>query len=233
MKHFALIGKSISHSKSPSIYKNLLRIPHDYHLLDCESESKIPSLTELSKKYIGINITSPYKKYFINQVEPSRNVINCKSLNCLKYFNDKWFAENTDYLAIAELLNTKFSQFLNQPVVILGDGVMSNVVVAVLKEMKKTYIVLSRKKTEGFNQLNLEQFTNNNLNSFLVINTCSRDFVFNGKLPSNSVFWDFNYAFTPHLSNPIFSQANYVDGEELLLLQAKYACTFWSDIIKL
>ena len=231
MKQFALIGKSISHSKSPLMYKNLLNIPHEYHLLDIESEFQIPSLASLAKKYVGINITSPYKKFYMNQAELSKNVIKCNSLNCLKYINETWYAENTDYLAIVELLKVKYVTFLQHQVVILGDGVMSKVVIAALDEMKTPYKVFSRRLTDNFDQLNLEHLTENVEDSILIINTCSRDFIFKGKLPLNFLFWDFNYAFAPHLSHKKFSKSNYTDGEELLFLQAKYACLFWSDII--
>jgi shikimate dehydrogenase len=230
MKKFALIGKAISHSKSPQMYKTLLNIPHEYHLLDFNSELEIPSLTKLSQTYLGLNITSPYKKLFLKQVEFSETVRKCQSLNCLKFIDNIWKAENTDYLAIDELLRSKFQKYLNQPVIVLGDGVMSSVLTAVLTEAKRSFVVLSRKKTKYFDQINLEEYTDDK-NPLLIVNTCSRDYVFGGKLPQDALFWDFNYSFSPHLNHSVLNSSNYVDGEELLFLQAKYACIFWSDII--
>lgn len=231
MKHFALIGKSISHSRSPQVYQQLLRFPHEYHLLDFENELEIPNLTDLATKYVGINITSPYKRWFLRKVSSSEFAKKCGSINCLKFKNNIWEAENTDYLAILELFKIKFPTYLFQSVAILGDGVMSQVVIEALNEVKCKYQVLSRKTIDNFDELNLNLYCEDIKKPFLIINTCSRDYVFHGQVPANALFWDLNYAFTPHLINPVFTNDNYIDGEELLLLQAKYACAFWSDIL--
>ncbi len=231
MKKFALIGKSISHSKSPEMYKKILTIKHEYHLLDFQSEDQIPSLEQLAKIYSGINITSPYKKYFLDKVELSVHVKQCESLNCLKNINGNWLAENTDYLAIKDLLNQRFSNYLKQAVVILGDGVMSGVVLSALNVLGVKAFQLSRKKTDSFAQVKIKNFRESPETPLLIINTCSRDFVFNGEMPNNALFWDLNYAFQPHLAHKSFTNLNYVDGEELLFLQAKYASLFWSDIL--
>ncbi len=58
----ALIGKNISHSKSPEIYNKLLNNQVEYTLLDCDTVDAIPSLDELMKKFDGVSITSPYKE---------------------------------------------------------------------------------------------------------------------------------------------------------------------------
>jgi len=68
MNKFALVGKDISHSRSPEMYRKLISSDVKYDLLDYQSDLDIPTAVELLSKYDGINITSPYKKNFLNQV---------------------------------------------------------------------------------------------------------------------------------------------------------------------
>ena len=49
----ALIGKNISHSKSPEIYNKLLNNQVEYHLLDYPSINEIPEMDFFSKNFDG------------------------------------------------------------------------------------------------------------------------------------------------------------------------------------
>ena len=65
---FALIGKSISHSLSPKMYRDIFQCELDYELLDIQDEKELPSLSRLASLYNGVNITSPYKKFYSDSV---------------------------------------------------------------------------------------------------------------------------------------------------------------------
>jgi shikimate dehydrogenase len=228
MRKFALLGKNIQHSKSPEIYKALISPSIQYDLLDYENESDIPTAKELLDLYEGINITSPYKKVFLNDVILNPSAEKTSAINCLRKNGDKIFAENTDYMAIIDILNSFVENEGELVVAILGDGVMSKVTQVALTQLSIPWAVFSRKKTSNFARLNLEEVYKDKKQILLTINTCAREFVFSGTLPPNSIFWDFNYSFEAHSSKIPSKIRQYHDGLSMLLKQAEYAVAFWS-----
>lgn len=229
MNKFALIGKDISHSRSPEMYRKLISPNVQYDLLDYKSEDEIPSATQLLNIYDGINITSPYKKHFLNQVELTKAAQEIGAINCLKKDKSgKIIGENTDYLAILDILKQMQKDSGEIEVIILGDGVMANVAKIALKNLGLICKVLSRKQTKDFNQLNLIDHFQSPTALPVVINTCAREFIFNGIIPNRALFWDFNYNFSQHSSQIPGKVHKYVDGLEMLEQQAFYAVAFWS-----
>lgn len=228
MNKFALVGKNISHSRSPEMYRKLISPDVEYDLLDYQSELEIPTAAELLSKYDGINITSPYKKHFLNQVELTPIAKEIGAINCLKNKDGKLFGENTDYLAIVDILKDMQDKHGEIEVIILGDGVMANVAKTALIHLNLKFKVLSRKQTEDFNQLNLIKHFQVTTARPVVINTCAREFIFNGTIPDTALFWDFNYNFDQHSASIPGKVYKYVDGLEMLERQAFYAVAFWS-----
>ena len=231
MNKFALIGKDISHSRSPEMYRKIISKDIHYDLLDYQNELDIPSALELLNLYDGINITSPYKKHFIKQVELTVTARKIGAINCLKKENGKIIGENTDYLAIVDILQQMQRDYGEMEIIILGDGVMSNVSQLALKNLGLSYKVLSRKQTKSFDQLNLVKYFHSMTALPVVINTCAREFIFNGIIPDRALFWDFNYNFGPHLTFLSCKVHKYVDGLEMLERQAFYAVAFWSKSV--
>lgn len=231
MIKLALVGKDIQHSKSGEIYRRLLGSDIQYDLLDCENSSLIPSVADLFKVYDGVSVTSPYKKHFLGQVQLSAQASSLGAINCLKKGSGGFSGENTDYLAIVEILRKLKVKYLDLSVVLLGDGVMSRVAEAALGQLGIEYKIFSRKITEDFDQLNLtttfEQVFNRTKQK-IVLNTCAREFVFKGFIDKQTIFWDFNYNFIPHSSALQVKSQCYIDGMEMLELQAVYALSFWS-----
>ena len=225
MHRFALVGKNIQHSKSPEIYRRLISPAITYDLLDYSNEKDIPAAKELLEKYDGINITSPYKKHFQDQVALTDSAKKTGAINCLRKKNGILEGDNTDYKAIVDILSAFKKQRQNLEVVILGDGVMSRVTQIALDEVLLSYKTYSRKMTKDFDQLNLESLPSENL----IINTCAREFVFRGKIHPKSIFWDFNYAFPEHASTLPAQISLYLDGLSMLERQAQYAVAFWSE----
>lgn len=222
MPKYALVGKNISHSQSPQIYRKLIGEDIQYDLLDYSNSADIPSAFDLLKTYDGINITAPYKKHFFSQVELTPNAQAVGALNCLKKSNGKILAENTDYFAVLDLLRDYLASGIKN-IIILGDGVMARVTLEALKKLNVKAEQYSRKNTEEFEYIELTKHSRQ-----LIINTCAREYLFKGKLSEDSVFWDYNYNNSNQraaLEDKIF---RYVDGFELLNLQAQYAVAFWS-----
>lgn len=230
MHKLALVGKNISHSMSPALYKKLLSSSVEYDLLDYKDISQIPAVEILMSNYDGINITSPYKKHFIGQVELVGAAKKIGAINCLKKSEGRILGANTDYYAVMDQLRLFLETHESLNVVVLGDGVMSTVTQESLMKLRVPFKIFSRKLTDQFHQLDLINFFASSEMRPLIINTCSRDYVFNGDLPKNSIFWDYNYNFSAHSSLLAPKIFQYLDGLKMLEDQAKYAVAFWSGV---
>lgn len=225
MISLALLGKDILHSKSKEIYEELLAKKIDYKIYDCPSPAEIPTLTEVFKTRIGLSITSPYKRFYLDQVEISGPKLN--AINCIKKSGDKYLATNTDYLAVEEIVEDFISEFKTLFFVILGDGVMSEITQKLLEIKGLSYQVFSRKLTSDFIGLNIPDKIGAVSGQVIIVNACSREFTFSGKLSPDYLFWDYNYNFLPHQEGLPSKVLQYVDGLSMLKLQAKYAINFW------
>lgn len=215
----ALIGKDIQHSKSPEVYKSLLNFDFTYDLLDFSSSDLIPQIDDLLSNYHGVNITSPYKKSYLLEVKLDVSSKKTEAINCLFRKNKLYFGANTDYLALQKLIPS----FNKKKFVILGNGVMANVVSLILHEQNFHFTKYFRTVSDDIDQLNLTDHNNS-----LIINCCSRDYNFQGKLSNDSIFWDLNYSHQKNYNFCTDNSYNYIDGYNLLVDQARQALTFWS-----
>lgn len=213
----ALIGDGIKHSKSPQIYKDIYSGQVEYDLIDIPLGHKLPHIKDLMKSYNGISITTPYKESFLSQVKASERAKTIKAVNCI-YLDSNLFmnGENTDFLALEDIIKSRMSYF--ESAIILGSGVMARICIDICKLQKVGYEVIARKIHGDISNINLEKFENS-----LIINCCSRSFIFMGKIHSSSMFYDLNYAQVEQQRLSERLGYEYVDGEELLMKQAKYA----------
>ena len=219
----ALIGKNISHSLSPSVYEKLLGSDlESYSLLDYESEFDIPPVKQLLSEFDGISVTAPYKKYMLNQCDSLTEEAKITgSINCIKYINKKVIGGNSDFLALEKILPDLVVPFEN--IIVLGNGSMFNLSSLIFRNMNTSFRQIFRKQDGDFTSIDLRLYTE----PLLVINTCSRDFLFKGMMNSSDTYYDFNYSLQKQYN--IFQKINvdYIDGEKLLFLQAEFALIFW------
>lgn len=224
MIKLALIGRDISHSHSPELYKKILHAPHIYELIDIKLEADLPSIDHLAKYYRGVNITAPwkpsYQKFCIASMQ------RWGAVNCLRFLNNKCEATNTDVLALQEIIPKLQSTYSPSIWTILGDGVMSAVVSRILIDQQIEHKVFSRRRGDNMqNPIRSEFFKKNETK--IVVNCCSRAYTFQGQLDSRTVFWDLNYAHEVHEKCLPKRCLAYIDGMELLEIQAKHAVKFW------
>ena len=226
MIKLGLIGSKISHSRSPEILSEFISEKFEYDLIDIDYPENLPSFEELKNKYHGLNITAPYKKAYADRVNVSDNLVKKLGvINTLRFDSDSVFATNTDLLALREIIRRDHLD--KKAFHILGSGSMAQVVSTVLGELDLSFKIYSRSSS------NLGLFVENTQDYFksendLIINCCSRDFVFT---PENKVFahfWDMNYSFSEHSAHLPHHVLSYQDGLELLRLQAKHAVGFWN-----
>jgi|SRR5690606_19169450 len=225
MIRLALLGKNISHSLSPDLYREIYgRENLQYQLFDCRESTDIPSLENMFLGIDGLSITAPYKEHFLNEViinDPT--VEKLRAINCIGKKANTFLATNTDLSAMRRLLPPLLS---GRTLVVLGSGAMTRVVSAVASEMGATLVQWSRRNTPAeFRSMPLESISDGNV---LVVNCCAREYVFSHKLPENALFWDMNYRHQAHQESFQTISSQYIDGLNLLKGQAEDAAAFWS-----
>lgn len=223
----ALLGFPIAHSLSPSLYREFLgeRLK-SYELLEIEDPSMIPGIASLSEKFDGLSITSPHKKHFFNDVIVTSPIVReLKAINTISFRKSGVYGTNTDVTAVEQILLRLKKEHGELALIVLGGGVMARVTVMVARGLNIPFEQYSRKKGDNIAQLDLSHPRDIQT---VVINSCSRDFIFSGKLNQEFIFWDYNYSFLPHQSTIPSQVKTYMDGQEMLRLQALAAIDFWS-----
>jgi shikimate dehydrogenase len=222
----ALIGRDISHSRSPDLYRKLIGPNIVYDLLDFNSSTELPTLNDLAIQYDAVNITSPYKTHYLSKVEINDPMVEfIGAINTIYLKRSRPLATNTDLLAVRTIL-TKYKQsFTSLKLLILGGGVMARLCEIVAQELSLPMQKFSRDQGFDVEHLDLSLETKEQT---IIINCCSRQFEFKGELNSQHIFWDLNYRFPPHEKRIPNLVKIYQDGQELLELQAKMAVQFWA-----
>jgi len=137
-------------------------------------------------------------------------------------------ATNTDYQAIEEIVDGFSGEYKELFLVILGDGVMSEITQKLLEVKDIPFVVFSRKQDLDFKNLDIPSKIGTISGQVIIVNSCSRGFQFCGVLSNSYLFWDYNYSFLPHSESLPSKVLKYVDGLSMLKLQAKYAINFWN-----
>lgn len=223
----ALLGFPIAHSLSPQLYRETLGNKlSSYDLLEIENPASIPSLSELSEKYDGLSITSPYKKHFFSDVIIQSDLVKeLKAINTISFRKSGVYGTNTDLIAVEKILLNFKIQYPDLRLIILGDGVMARLTLMVAHSLLLPFQQFSRSKGDNLTHLNLSESSECQT---IVINSCSRNYIFKGEINPRHIFWDYNYSFKPHQNTLPSRIHSYLDGEEMLRLQALAAVEFWS-----
>lgn len=223
---FALIGKDIAHSRSPAIYKKLISPNIQYDLIDVPEIRLLPPLAKLASIYQGINITSPYKRFYFSSLKiDDKDVQTLGAINTVCFSEEGWLGTNTDLIAVREILQEFQQKHSKLHLLILGSGVMSSVTVLAAQKLNLNYQVFDRQM--GLTPASdLGRFYQEGAKN-IIINACSRDFIFTGAIHPQTIFWDYNYAVVDHHSTLPAKVESYIDGQELLLRQAQAAAKFW------
>lgn len=224
----ALLGKGIGHSRSPEIYRRLLGPLITYDLLDITHAENIPSVDDLRSNYDGLSITTPWKTHFAKYAVSE--VRDLQAVNCLRFTGENPEATNTDWLALQELVPTVLRDLRPAVWILLGNGVMAQITAKILNEKGIDFIHYARSLGHDLANLDLK-VSHQNAGTKIVVNACSRGFIFSGKLDATWVFWDFNYADPAQESAVLASGSRYMDGLSLLEGQAKHAIKFWNGLL--
>lgn len=228
MKTFALIGRSIQHSKSPDMYRKLLDEEVDYTLLDYPSEEAIEPLAELAQRYKRVSITAPYKNAVYRGCDSVDEAASSLSaVNAIKLSNGRVLGTNTDILAFKDIFLERYKSVCDRAI-ILGDGAMSRLAVEVFKQNNFPCQVLSRRLGNLERLTQILESLGAGSEKALLINACSRSYNFDFSSPKSLKIWDMNYAMPEHESFAKEGFHEYHDGSDLLFRQAQYALSFWN-----
>ena len=223
MIKLGLLGKNIKHSKSQEMYEQLLQREIKYSLFDFSHPDEIPPLKNLFSNIQGLSITAPYKKHFFDDVYLSEEAKIVGAINCIKFHNGQYVGYNTDYLAALELVE-RYGFSKDSNIIVLGNGPVAKMIGLILERSGLSYLKLFRTSEFQINDYNMGIF---NGEAVSIINCVSRGVVFSPDFKGSVInkFWDLNYSQESLFSS--FYKNNYIDGLDLLRLQAKFALNIW------
>lgn len=176
MRQFGLIGYPLSHSFSPSYFKEKFEKENitdaQYSLYPLSSISEYPSLVaSLGQSLVGLNVTIPYKEQiipFLDAIDPVAQAIG--AVNCIHFVDGKSTGYNTDVfgfeMSIKPFLENKYERAL-----IIGTGGASKAIAHALRNWNIATFFLSRNPSAQ-NHLGYNTLTADTLKHFpLIINT--------------------------------------------------------------
>lgn len=139
-----LVGKRISHSRSPFLFKSVF--PSDtctYDLFDTDDFSgTVRNL--LRSGYTGVNVTTPYKEEAFLMAD-ERDRVSCMvgASNTLVFMERKIVAWNTDYDGVKGVL-AENEEFSRGAVLVLGCGPAARAAALAAVDMGRETYVLNR-----------------------------------------------------------------------------------------
>ena len=232
MKRFGLLGKTLKHSYSPQIHKQLAK--YSYELVELEP-NKLESFVK-SDNLDGFNVTIPYKqeiiKYLDNIDESAKEI---GAVNTVVKKGDKFFGYNTDCFGMEYALKRAKIPLKDKCVMILGSGGTSLTAQVVAKNAgAKEIIVVSRSGKVNYENCydcsGVEVIINATpVGTYPNNHECLIDLS-----RFNNLIGVFDVIYNPSLTRLLYQAKklgiNYSNGLPMLVAQAKKASEFFEDI---
>jgi shikimate dehydrogenase len=173
MKQYGLIGKSLTHTFSPSFFTRYFsenNIDANYESIELSDISEVSVL--LKGGYSGLNVTIPYKESIIPYLEalsPEAQVIG--AVNTVVFKDGKPIGYNTDAFGFQQSIKP-FLTFEHERAILLGTGGSSKAVAYVLKSLGIQVNFLSRNR-KGQDVYAYDQVNEAMLNACKLIVNCT------------------------------------------------------------
>jgi shikimate dehydrogenase len=243
MSKFGLIGRSLSHSFSPSYFAQKFerenRIDDAYLAYEMDNLENFKQWF-LSNELAGVNVTFPYKEEIIKHLDRlDGDAQAIGAVNCIANQGGELVGYNTDAPAfaksIAPFLENKFERAL-----IMGTGGAAKAVEHALKRWSMPVFYLTRQPREA-NHLASTDLTGANLPFFKLIINCTPVGTYPNvneapELPYESIDASFllydlvyNPPMTLFLNRGKARGAQVMNGAKMLELQAEMSWTIWSN----
>lgn len=163
MEFYGLLGERLSHSLSPEIHSEILKLINKsgaYKLFEVEKDN----LNDFAKaikllKVKGCNVTIPYKKDIMEYVDViSKEAEKIGAINTIYLKEDKLYGYNTDYFGFKYMLKVSNIDVNGKIAVILGNGGASRAVLHYLldNEAKEIYITSRNPNKENVEYKNVK-----------------------------------------------------------------------------
>ncbi|MFT4662956.1 MAG: shikimate dehydrogenase [Patiriisocius sp.] len=174
MRHFGLIGKTLSHSFSQKFFTEKFQqenISGDYKLFPLEDINALKAVLG-PHNLSGFNVTLPYKESIIpllDDISEEAKIIG--AVNTVKITDNGWIGYNTDAFGFKESLKP-FLKRHHRKALILGTGGASKAVKYVLDELGLESLFVSRNPSDA-NEVSYDELNENALAIFPFIINCT------------------------------------------------------------
>ncbi len=254
-KIFAIIGKPIEHSLSPTLHNywfKKYKIDANYSLLHVD-ENEIDSVTKKirTNEISGINVTLPYKQKVIPYIDKLVN--DAKSTNSVNTIfldnNNVLIGENTDVYGLQAGYLKELTNAKNKKVLIIGAGGVAPSVIHSLQKSKinnvsivnRTYekSIFIKKRFNFINVLEWKTLEDQIKNFDIIINATSlglknnNDFEFDFKtIKDNLIFIDTIYNPLETKTIKYLKEKNIktFNGLEMFIYQGQKSFYLWNKI---
>jgi shikimate dehydrogenase len=178
MRIFGLIGKSLSHSFSPTYFKNKFDreqiIDAQYELYPLENIEEISALKNAQANLCGLNVTIPYKESiipFLDEISEQAKAIGAvNTIACLA--DGRWKGYNTDAFGFEKAIQT-FVDLKTRKALVLGTGGASKAVQYILQKNAVPFYLLSRTPKIKQNEIAYEELNQAILEDHTLIINCT------------------------------------------------------------
>lgn len=150
-EYYGLIGKTLSHSKSPNIHEIIGGYEYELYPMDeVELENFLGR-----RQFSGMNVTIPYKVEVMKYIDEISSLAKeIGSVNTIVNKKGKLFGYNTDYSGFEYMCEKANITLKGKNVMILGSGGASKTVQALLRDEKaKSITVISRSGENNYDNI--------------------------------------------------------------------------------
>jgi shikimate dehydrogenase len=257
---FALLGQSITYSKSPDIYAAISRftgVPIEFDLLSLDPPVFGPAVRQIAQgTHDGFALTIPFKEQVISlldTIDPLASQV--RAVNCVSTSSGKLTGHNTDFHGFLVGLESVRSHLRTGPAMVLGGGGAARTVLCALCSLREvTTIVVAGRSEHNLGNLpaELARFRDMRfvpLTQLASLSNCEFQLVVNctplggpndpDTLPlpmdfrflPGSVYYDLSYnTVNRALARARDHGALPVDGSAMLVAQALRSFQVWSGI---
>ena len=155
-KNFAIIGKPISHSLSPTLHNYWFKkynIDANYSLINLDGKNIESTIDKIRNKQLdGINVTLPYKQKVIPYIDELVNDARfTNSVNTILLNNSNTIVgENTDVFGLQAAYLKEIIETENKKVLVIGaGGVSPSVIFSLQKSNFKNISIINRTKDKS------------------------------------------------------------------------------------
>ncbi len=235
MKRYGLIGGRLGHSYSKIIHEKIAG--YTYDLIPLSSEEFTPFME--SADFEAINVTIPYKRQVIPYLYAmDEAATSIGAVNTIVNRDGKLYGYNTDYYGFLYTLRKNNIEIKNKKVLIIGNGGAAQAVIAAVNSLNPSSLFIVKYKVEA-GTITYKEAASYHSDADVIINTSPVGMFPNvndspidlSPYQNLSAVVDiiYNPAVTKLLEQASSKGIKAVNGLEMLVSQAVYACEHFLD----